>query len=286
LPIRTICHIRDLRFTKFTLLITKYANKTTEFIAISEETKRRISNIMRKRELKIEVIYDGENTELYHPDTPTDVFERDFPPNKNKLKIGIIGRINEWKRHIDVIEAAGLLTNRLDLQVFIVGELWECPTSEFWKKLQSRIITLGLSDRVVFTGFRSDIPEIMAGLDIIIVPSENEPFGMVTVEAMAMGKPVIGTLSGATPEIIQHGLNGLLVPVKSPEALANAIETLASDRDYAKSLGFNARRRVLEAFSLDAYIRNIQELYLQGTRNSINPDPAGELLQTPWREPS
>jgi glycosyltransferase involved in cell wall biosynthesis len=104
----------------------------------------------------------------------------------------------------------------------------------------------------------------MAGLDIIVVPSVNEPFGRVTIEAMAIGKPVIGTISGCTPEIIQDGVNGILVPVKSPEAIAKAIETLANNKKYAESIGHNARERVIESFSVDHHIKQVQRLYLKG----------------------
>jgi glycosyltransferase involved in cell wall biosynthesis len=80
---------------------------------------------------------------------------------------------------------------------------------------------------------------------------------------MALEKPVIGTLSGGTPEIIQDGVTGILVPVKNPGAIARAIESIAKNRRYAQNLGRNARRRVVESFSICDHVQQIQELYLE-----------------------
>jgi glycosyltransferase involved in cell wall biosynthesis len=263
MSVRIICHIRDINYSKFTSLLIRYSYSRIEFISVSMATKQEVINSLGVPDSQIGIIYDGEDTEIYHPNIQSSIFDTEFAAYKHRLKIGIIGRIIEWKRHIDVIEAAKMLMERIDLHIFIVGELWGDPDADFWKKLQSRILILGLSNRLTFTGFRENIPEIMAGLDIIIVPSENEPFGMVTIQSMAMGKPVIGTLSGGTTEIIQDGINGLLVPVKCPEALAHAIETLAYNKEYAAYLGHCARNRVIEAFSLENYVQQIQKLYLQ-----------------------
>lgn len=265
MSVRTICHVRDLRYTRFSSFLLKYASRGTEFIAISRCVKRALAS-MGIRDSQITLIYNGVDSTVYSCDIPRSDFEQEFSSSKDKLTIGVIGRIVEWKRHIDVIEAVGRLADRIDLRLFIVGELWHDPASDFWKQILSRILALGLNDKVIFTGLRKDIPRIMAGLDIIIVPSENEPFGRVTVEAMAMGKPVIGTRSGGTPEIIQHGINGILVPVRDPEALAKAIETIAVSKDYAEHLGWNARKHVAGAFSTESHVLKIEELYLPERR--------------------
>jgi glycosyltransferase involved in cell wall biosynthesis len=232
------------------------------FIAISSTVKESL-NLVGIKNSQIIVIYNGLDINVFNPNVSPQSFEHEFPEYKERFKIGMLGRIEGWKRHIDVVEAIGLLAKQLDLHLFIVGEIWRENESDLWKFLQSRISKLRLTERVTFTGFRHDIPSFMAGLDVIIVPSIGEPFGRTTIEAMAMGKPVIGTLSGCTPEIIQHGTNGILVPVQSPESIAQAIETIATDRKYAQDLGFNARKRVVEVFSITNCIKRVQNVYLQ-----------------------
>ena len=80
---------------------------------------------------------------------------------------------------------------------------------------------------------------------------------------MATGKPVIGTTSGCTPEIIQDGLNGILVPVKNPAAIARAIQSLANNPVYAARIGEEARKRVIEVFSIRKHAMLVQDLYLE-----------------------
>ena len=85
-----------------------------------------------------------------------------------------------------------------------------------------------------------------------------------------MRKPVIGTYSSGTPEIINDGVNGLLVPVKSPDALAKAIETLADNKKYADYLAANVHRRLIDSFSVADHRKQIEELYLRGIRSTGN----------------
>jgi glycosyltransferase involved in cell wall biosynthesis len=262
MSLRTICHIRGVRdiYPKFTSFLLRHAPQTTQFVAISNFVRAHLIGLGIP-EAKITVIYNGVDIEIFHPRVRESHCGAD-DMEQRALRIGVIGRIDDWKRQIDVIEAAGLLSSRLSLKIFMVGEVWRANYSD-QSYLQSRIIELGLKSNTVFTGFRSDIPQIMAGLDVIIVPSIDEPFGRVTIEAMALGKPVIGTFSGGTPEIIQDGTTGILVPVKNPQAIANAIETVAKNKKYAQSLGRNARRHVVEKFSVQSHVKQIQELYIR-----------------------
>jgi glycosyltransferase involved in cell wall biosynthesis len=110
-------------------------------------------------------------------------------------------------------------------------------------------------------GFQRDIPPIMAMMDIILVPAENEPFARVILEAMALGKPIIGTTSGGTPEMLEHHKSGLLVPARDPAALAKAIIMLAFDSALRVQLGANARSRVQEMFTITAHVKQVEKVY-------------------------
>jgi glycosyltransferase involved in cell wall biosynthesis len=262
LSIQTICHVRDNQYTKATRFLLRHAPENVTVVAVSKATKRAV-HAVGVPESKITVIYNGEDSGPYFRETITDLLNEEFPESKKRLKVGIIGRIVPWKRHIDLIEAAGLLREKVDLHVFIVGELWDGENTALSKLLHDRIDSLRLGERVTFLGFRDDTREILAGLDIIVVPSEEEPFGRVVIEAMAMGKPVIGAVSGAIPEIIRDGIDGLLVPVKNPDCIAKAIQELAYDKDHRDNLGNNGRRRMVSVFSVESYVRAIETLYGQ-----------------------
>ncbi|MEP1125051.1 MAG: glycosyltransferase family 4 protein [Ilumatobacter sp.] len=95
----------------------------------------------------------------------------------------------------------------------------------------------GASDRVVFAGFRDDLPKLFAGSDIFCLPTVNEAFGFVFIEAMSSGLPVVGCRSGGVPEIVREAKDGFLVPVEDPEALAEALESLVSDRLLREKMG-------------------------------------------------
>ncbi len=262
LSVKTICHVRDSRYTRATQFFLKHASGTVELVAVSAAIKRAVQSV-GVRETRIRVIHNAEDVRTYRPDASVNVLAREFVCTEKRFKIGIIGRIVEWKRHIDLIEAVGSLRSKIDFQVFIVGELWD-EDSTLTKTLQDRILSLSLENRVIFTGFRENVREIIAGLDMVVVPSEDEPFGKVIIEAMAMSKPVIGTRSGGIPEIIEDGVSGILVPIRDPASIARAIETVALDKKFAETLGRNARNRVVASFSLEHHVANIQKLYLDG----------------------
>jgi glycosyltransferase involved in cell wall biosynthesis len=147
LSVRTICHVRDSQYTRATKFLLKHAPSRVELIAISMAIKNALQSAQIP-ESRIRVIYNGEDSEFYRPDILNDLVEREFPSTKGRLKIGVVGRIVEWKRHIDLIEAAGLLKQKLNLHVFVVGELWGEDSADLSNVLHNRIRVLGLTERV------------------------------------------------------------------------------------------------------------------------------------------
>ncbi|HCJ67179.1 MAG TPA: glycosyl transferase, partial [Elusimicrobia bacterium] len=114
---------------------------------------------------------------------------------------------------------------------------------------------------VIFTGFRNDIPEMLSVIDIFVLASYCEAFGLVLVEAMAMKKTVIGTDAGGVPEIIEHNKSGLLVPPRDYKNLARAIRNLVSDWSLCRTLSQNARETVEKKFSLEKHLQGIEKIY-------------------------
>jgi glycosyltransferase involved in cell wall biosynthesis len=146
--------------------------------------------------------------------------------------------------------------------LLIVGaDALEVHGGSFTTELKALAQELGVADRVVFTGGRSDIPQIMAACDVFSLPSFEEPFGLVFLEAMAMKKPVVSLDNGGTPEVVEHGLSGLLAPSGDIPALAEAIVTLLRDPELRDRMGEYGRSRVLDYFTAQRMARDAGDAY-------------------------
>ena len=177
-------------------------------------------------------------------------------------RIGLVGRISRWKgQHIFLQAAAQVRKRYPDAQFQIVGSAL-FNEENYEKEVKEMARSLDLGDSVEFTGFRSDIPEVMAGLDILVHASiTGEPFGQVVVQGMAAGKPVVATNGGGIPEIVADGLTGLLVPMADADAMAAAICHLISKPALAQQMGLMGRQRVLEQFTIDHTIFKVEQVF-------------------------
>ncbi len=126
--------------------------------------------------------------------------------------------------------------------------------------LLQQIAMLGLSGSVVLAGFRNDLDRFIPQLDLFVLPSYTEGLPNVVLEACAAGVPVVATEVGGTPEVIEHGTSGLLVPPGNPDALAYAILDAIECEDRLRDMGFNGRQRVLEAFTFPAQVEEYLKL--------------------------
>ena len=128
-------------------------------------------------------------------------------------------------------------------------------------KVESR--KLKVEDRVVFAGFRSDIKEILATIDMLVMPSLLEGMPMVLLEGMAMAKPVVATQIDGVSEVLVDEKTGLLVPPENPARLAKAINDLLVNRDKAKQMGMAARRDAEERFSVEKMVDQTERVYIE-----------------------
>ena len=176
--------------------------------------------------------------------------------------VGMVGRVEPWKGQAYFIRAMLQATRRFpDLKALVVGQV-EPHARVYYEELLQLVEELGLSDKVVFTGFRSDLPRLLRGLDLLVHSSvDPEPFGRVIIEGMAAGVPVIGMDAGAVPEIIEDGVSGVLVPPGDVEALANTVCSLLASPDRSRRLAQEARRRVEERFTVEQYVAGVQRVY-------------------------
>lgn len=217
-----------------------------------------------KSEKKISVIYNIVDLLRFHPDINGDGIKKEFKMDKNERLVGMIGRITPEKDHGTFIEAAIKVLSALpNTRFFVVGDTIFEEDKQYKMWIMQLLESQKLKNNFIFTGFRRDIPEIMASLDLLVVPSIKEPWGRVAAEAMAVGKPVVGTNVGGLPEIINHGHTGILVPPEDPDLLAEAIITLLKDEELRKRMGKAGRKKIEENFSIPIVTRQTEEFYLK-----------------------
>ncbi|MDH6295054.1 glycosyltransferase family 4 protein [Agrobacterium fabrum] len=171
--------------------------------------------------------------------------------------VGLFGRLSEWKGQHVFLDALAAMEG---VQAVIVGGAL-FGQEAYEARIREQASRLGLDGRVRFLGFRSDVPELMASMDVVAHTSiVAEPFGRVVVEAMMCGRPVVATRGGGVTEIIRDGETGLLVPPGDASALAAALGTILSDPALAQRLGQSGREDVSDRFSLEETCRSVSAL--------------------------
>jgi glycosyltransferase involved in cell wall biosynthesis len=140
-------------------------------------------------------------------------------------------------------------------------------------RLRDLVHNLGLGNRLAFVGQRNDVADLIAGSDVIVIPSRAEPFGRVALEAMALSKPVVGTNAGGLPEVVEDGRTGLLVPPESPIALGAAMRRLADDTGLRQRLGDAGAVLVRRQFTPARCASQIETVYERLLRDEGEDSP-------------
>lgn len=187
--------------------------------------------------------------------------ELSTPPDAQVLTI--IGQIAPWKRQEDAIEAlANLVQEEQNIVLWIVGEAkFRLENKRYLDSIQEKVASLGLEDHVVFTGYREDVLEICCGADLLLLCSDQEPFGRVIIEAMSQGTPVVGTRGGGVPEIIEHGVSGLMYEIGDAAELTQCIHQILTDEALRTSLSENGEIRARDQFSITQTARKVEDIY-------------------------
>jgi glycosyltransferase involved in cell wall biosynthesis len=173
-----------------------------------------------------------------------------------------VSRLFSWKGQRELLRAFALSRGEFPaLRLMIVGEDTSGSGGGYLQELQALSAQLEVSDYVKFTGGRSDVARVMAACDIFTLPSFEEPFGLVFLEAMAMAKPVVAIDNGGTPEVVQHESSGLLSPPWDVPALSANISRLLREPDLRRRFGQQGRERVLSYFNLERMAREAAQAY-------------------------
>lgn len=207
---------------------------------------------------KVTVVHDGVSSNSFDAIDPRFVqAQRAQLQTSGCLLVGVFSRLSPWKGQHIVLEAISQMPG---VHVLIVGDAL-FGEDAYAARLRQRAQEPDLAGRVHFSGFRQDIPMLMRTVDIVIHSStEAEPFGLVIVEGMLSGRPVIATRAGGAVEILRDHESGLLVTPGSISELKRALERIATHPEFALELAANGRQRALTEFSVDSMIAGIAKV--------------------------
>ncbi len=263
-----ICHIHDTRsLTKIEKFFGKWINK---FIVLTNEAFKLYCLDLDAQ--KITVIYNSLNLSEWTPKNKSSNFKNEFNIDLNSPLVGIVGRLTKGKGHIDFIRAAKIINNLNLRAIFIIVGSAIFIDKNTEQQLKKEAHNLGLREKIIFTGWREDIQDIISNFDILVFPTSTFPegFGLPCIEAMALGKPVIATNIPGPSEIVLDNYTGYLVPPSNPDKLAEKIITILNDNQLAKKMGDAGRKRAEELFDITKNTRQIEDLYFKVLNKKTN----------------
>ncbi len=228
--------------------------RTDAIVAVSEAAARVMLARRPACAPKLQVIHNG--VERVEPHRSRAQVRGDLGLGGEVVGI-MVARLDQLKGHETLLRALALpQVQEQPLVVLLLGDGPERPRLE----VLARELELG-PDRLRFLGFRRDVPDLLSASDFFVLPSLTEGLPLSVLEAMAQGLPIIATPVGGIPELVTHEEHGLLVPVKEPEALADAVVRVAADAPLRQRQGRAGRERAEALFSFSAMTRRYEDLY-------------------------
>lgn len=258
---RLVTTRRDLGFSRnlrLSLLEQIFVNPRASRVvtpseAVSESARRERGLEARK----ITTIANGVDCDFFRPDARLRTASRAALGIASEAPVaGVVANFLPVKGHEDFLHAAARVGGPLpDARFVLVGD------GALRQDMEKLARDLGIGERVLFTGARTDTRELFSALDLVVSPSHSEGMSNVILEAMSMARPILATSVGGTRELLRHQVTGVLVPPHDPAALAEAMLSLFSDRGRAKALGARAREEAESRFGLKEMVHRYTNLY-------------------------
>jgi len=248
-----ISHIRDIiQQDKTGKYLLKHADR---IIAVSSAAADAFKD-MKDRDKKLLVINNSLDMNKFKV---TEDIRNELNISRDDMVIGIVGQISRLKGHDVFLKAASIvLKKNKNVKFLIVGEVRRERDQGLCEALINK---LNLKENVIFTGYRDDVANLMASIDILAFPTLKESFGRSAIEAMAHAKPVVASNVGGVPEIVIDGKTGTLVPPGSPEKLADGLLELINDKKKREDMGNEGLRVVREKFDIKDMMNRIENAY-------------------------
>jgi glycosyltransferase involved in cell wall biosynthesis len=185
-----------------------------------------------------------------------------------RVLLGVVAQLSPWKGQDTAIEALRLLREQgVDAHLLLIGSAkFVASATRFDNEayvagLQRLVAAAGLEDRVSWLGEREDVPQLVRALDVLLLPSHEEPFGRALLEAMALEVPVLATSVGGPPELVREGHDGYLIAPREPAAWAAGVRRIVEGPEQGRALGRAGRERIAEAFAAEQHAATTLAVY-------------------------
>lgn len=226
-----------------------------------------VRNYLISRGIKPEKVFTvptGIDIEKFNPDKVEASLREELGLSKSTPLIGTVAVLRKKKGHHILLEAIPEVLREIPEAIFVfVGD------GPQRKNIEEKIKQYGLSKKVIMLGHRNDIPQILNSIDLFVLPTLQEALGTSFLEAMAIGKPVIGSDVDGVREVIDHGVNGYLVPPDNHHLLASAIIKILKNQELAYQMGQEGRKKVENKYTLKHMCENMLNLYLEKINKNL-----------------
>lgn len=244
--------------TKLFIILEKLASRITEkIVALTNREKKDHILFKIAEEDKFSVIYSGIELNILKESSSEEKqnLKKELGIPENSLIVGTAGRLVPVKGPEFLVKASKYIISKYpDTYFMFTGD------GPLEQDLKRKALEMGISDNIIFLGWRDDLAKIISIYDIFVLPSLNEGMGRVLVEAMALGKSIVASNVGGIPDLIVHGKNGFLVPPKNPKELAKYIQVLLEDKDKREKMGL-AGKEMAYNFTSERMVEKIANLY-------------------------
>ena len=273
LNIPSISHLRGI-ITNRERVFVNALRRASAMIGISKAVAESVSTIKNPKDIPI--IYDPVDIKLFDDiSLEQKKYRERLGLSERDIAVGIFGRVVPWKGQREFVHACiKAIMKNANIKAFIVGDASDsAPT--YLNEIKRIISESGLNHRFVLTGYREDVEYLYFAMDIIVHASiEPEPFGMVVPEGMAARKPVIATDAGGPSEVIDSGVDGILVPPGDISKMSDAILNLANDPLKRKKIGESGYQKAKFWFTIENAATQVEKLYrelVQGPSDPVVP---------------
>lgn len=276
LKYRVVWHLHDLlprHPLSSVIRAAAFLSRRTQMIAVSESVADNFVGSFFPLKKRVRAILNGIDLETFKRNqTARQEIREELQLDPADTVVGIVGQITPRKGQLELVGAfAQVLTKIPRATLLIVGAPLFNRDAEYATLLKKTAQELGLAEHVRFTGARSDVAAMMQAMDLLVINSSAEPFGLVAVEAMACGTAVLAAASGGIPEIIEHGKNGWLLQQGDERAIADAVVHLTSQPQLMAELAAQGEIRVASHFSAERYLAELQSFYCPSVNLKLEP---------------
>ncbi len=251
---KSVWHIREIINNKFeNVVISHIMQKYSDLIIANSEATGKALKVGKS---KVRVVYNAvENT------------NNGIKIPHEKLIVGMAGRINRWKGQKLFIDMAELVYKQHPDALFLIAGDAYYGEEYLRIELEKYIKNKKMQDSIILLGQVNDMDTFYNNLDVFVLPSiQPEPFGLVVIEAMEHGLPVVATNHGGPVEIITNGVDGYLVPYTSQFQMAEKVNELLNDKNKRKEMGEKGIEKKQRRFSIDAMVNGVQDVFDEALR--------------------